>query len=223
MTSTSSAMKSTSGCASILRAACAAALLGTAGGVPALGTAAGATDAPKSVIQMALNEVLDVLRSDGIPQEERRQKIEKIAYSRFDFDRMSRLVLAKNWPKLSDQQRTEFESEFRKHLSLTYGRRLNSYHDESIEVVSARTAGSRDVTVQTRVVGGAAGPDGVKIDYRLRERDGNWLVIDVIVEGVSLIQNFRSQVQDIISAKGVDSLIQILQEKNAKDATSEAA
>jgi len=70
------------------------------------------------------------------------------------------------------------------------------------------------VTVKTRVVGGAAG-DGVQIDYRMRAiNGGSWLIIDVIPAGVSLIQNFRSQVQEIVTQKGVDKLIQTLHEKN---------
>ena len=169
-----------------------------------------------------MSDVIGVLRDGQLAGDARRQKIEEIAYSHFDFERMSRLVLARNWRDLDDAQRSAFEAEFRKHLSLTYGRRLNSYTDEQIKIVEARKAGRSDVQVLTKVIGGAAGPDGIAIDYRLRERDGNWLVIDVIVEGVSLIQNFRAQVQDIISTKGVSSLLEILREKNAKDEAAAA-
>jgi phospholipid transport system substrate-binding protein len=220
MSCTSSAMTGTSrGSAARLRRALLAVLLLAAAAAPGSASAV-ATDAPQQVIREAMDEVLGVLRTPGLPVDARRQKIEEIAYARFDFDRMSRLVLAKNWGSLSAAQKSDFAAEFRKHLSLTYGRRLNSYTDEKIEVVGAREAGKSDVTVQTRVTGGAAGRDGVGIDYRMRENDGQWLVIDVLVEGVSLIQNFRAQVQDIISAKGVDSLIQMLREKNSADASS---
>jgi phospholipid transport system substrate-binding protein len=75
--------------------------------------------------------------------------------------------------------------------------------------------------VKTRVVGGAAG-DGVQIDYRLRETEGQWLIIDVIPAGVSLIQNFRSQVQEIVTQKGVGKLIETLREKNQASANPAA-
>jgi phospholipid transport system substrate-binding protein len=196
-----------------LRFACAALLFTVAG----LARAA-QLDAPTDVIRTAMDEVLGVLRSEGIAQKERQQKIEEITYSRFDFELMSRLVLAQNWLRLSDQQKAEFGAQFRRHISVTYGRRLNGYTDEIIHVIDAREAGHGDVIVQTKVAGGAASAEGISINYRLRERDGSWLVIDVIVEGISLIQNFRAQVQDIISAQGVDSLIRILRDKNAKAA-----
>jgi phospholipid transport system substrate-binding protein len=88
-------------------------------------------------------------------------------------------------------------------------------------VLSARDEKNRQATVKTQIVGGAAG-SGIEIDYRLRESDGAWRVIDVIIERVSLIQNFKSQVQDIISAKGIESLIEILRAKNAKEAAAPA-
>jgi phospholipid transport system substrate-binding protein len=184
-------------------------------------TAWASADAAKQVIQSTMDEVLGVLRDKEVAKEQRKQKIEAIAYARFDFERMSRLVLGKNWKDLNDQQKKDFNEEFKKHLSVTYGRRLDNYSNEKIEVLSAREEGKGDVTVKTKIIGGSA--DGVSIDYRMRERDGNFLAIDVIVEGVSLIQNFRAQVQDIISGQGVDSLIKILREKNAKDAQSPPA
>jgi phospholipid transport system substrate-binding protein len=184
--------------------------------------AAPSTEAPKKVIEQTMDEVVTVLKNRGMPAPQRREKIESIAYARFDFDRMSRLVLAKNWNQLNKQQQDQFGEEFRKHLSVTYGRRLDTYTDEKISVEAGRPESNGDVTVKTKIVGGAAG-SGVAIDYRLRDREGQWLVIDVIIEGVSLIQNFRTQVQEIISAKGVDSLIEILRDKNAKDAAAPAA
>jgi phospholipid transport system substrate-binding protein len=187
----------------------------------AAGSAWAAVDAAKQVIQSTMDEVLGVLRDKELAKEQRKEKIESIAYARFDFDRMSRLVLGKNWKDLNDQQKKDFNEEFKKHLSVTYGRRLDNYSNEKIEVLGAREEKKGDVTVKTKIVGGTA--NGLSIDYRMRERDGNYLAIDVIVEGVSLIQNFRAQVQDIISGQGVDSLIKILRDKNAKDAQAPPA
>jgi phospholipid transport system substrate-binding protein len=110
----------------------------------------------------------------------------------------------------------QFQEEFKRHLSLTYGRQIEKYtSDEKIEIGEARAEPNKDVTVRTRVVGGAAG-DGLRIDYRLRADGGDWKIIDVIPEGVSLIQNFRSQVQEIVTQKGVGQLIQTLHEKNER-------
>jgi phospholipid transport system substrate-binding protein len=64
------------------------------------------------------------------------------------------------------------------------------------------------------VVGGAA--DGARLDYRMRARDGEWKVIDVVIERISLISNFRSQIQEVVSSEGPERVIEILREKNAE-------
>jgi len=172
-------------------------------------------DDAKSVVEATIAEALEVLRDDGLSSPAKRGKLEELAYQRFDFERMSRLVLARSWKKLSEQQRTDFEAEFKRHLALTYGRNLESYADEDLVVGDLREHSNGDITVQSMVVGGSN--DGARVDYRMRERDGKWYAIDVIVEGVSLISNFRSQVQEIINNKGADHLIETLREKNAKE------
>jgi phospholipid transport system substrate-binding protein len=86
--------------------------------------------------------------------------------------------------------------------------------------IAARVDGERqeqrdDVTVQTKILRGG-GSDDVLVDYRLRKTaDGQWKIIDVIVEGVSLVSNFRSQFQDIVANGGPDRLLSLLKEKNA--------
>jgi phospholipid transport system substrate-binding protein len=167
-------------------------------------------------MKTTVDDVLAILNDKQVGGEARLKKLETIALERFDFPRMAMLVLGKNRKDLSPEQLEQFKAEFKQSLSNTYGRRLDRYTaNEKIEMGDARLEPNKDVTVKTRVVGGAAG-DGVQIDYRLRavEGGGSWLIIDVIPAGVSLIQNFRSQVQEIVTQKGVSQLIQTLREKN---------
>jgi phospholipid transport system substrate-binding protein len=179
-----------------------------------------ATAEASRVVQQSLDRGMAVLRDDTLPLEQKREQVEAIVYQHFDFDRMARLVLARNWRKLSAEEQSQFLVEFKRHMSATYGRRLENISDEQIEIVGARKESNGDVTVKSIATGGAAGA-GAKIDYRLRTRQGQWLVIDVIVEGVSLIHNFRSQVQEIISAKGPQGLIVVLREKNDRAESAE--
>jgi phospholipid transport system substrate-binding protein len=174
------------------------------------------------IVQQTLDQGMGILRDESLTLDQKREQLEEIVYDRFDFDRMARLVLAKNWRKLSPEERSQFVVEFKRHMSATYGRRLESFSDEQIDVVGAREEKNGDVTVKSIATGGAAG-DGAKIEYRLRAKQGNWLVIDVIVEGVSLISNFRAQVQEIISAKGPQGLIVVLREKNDKAESAESS
>ena len=169
-----------------------------------------------------VDDVLAILNDKSLAQPARLAKLETIALERFDFPRMAMLVLGKNRKDLSPEQLEQFKAEFKQSLSNTYGKRLDKYTaNEKIEMGEARLESNKDVTVKTRVVGGAAG-DGVQIDYRLRETEGKWLIIDVIPAGVSLIQNFRSQVQEIVTQKGVGKLIETLREKNQASANPAA-
>ncbi len=167
----------------------------------------------RSFVQQTIDTVLGILRNGQIPLEEKKNRVESIAYERFDFELMSRLVLARNWKKFSDKQKRDFVDAFKKHLSATYRDTLNTFRDESIEIGASRLEKNADVTVMTIVTGSA---DTTKVDYRMRKGDHGWRGIDVIIEGVSLVQNFRSQAQEIVSAEGPDGLIKKLRAKQLK-------
>ena len=170
-------------------------------------------DDARSFVQQTVDTVLTILRDKAIPLEEKKTRVEQIAYQRFDFELMSRLVLARNWDKFSAQQKVDFVDAFKKHLSATYRDTLNTFRDETITIGASRIEKNEDVTVMT-VVNGSA--DTTKVDYRMRSGEGGWRGIDVIIEGVSLVQNFRAQAQEIVSAEGPDGLIKKLRAKQMK-------
>lgn len=182
----------------------------------ALGAAASAApaDQAKQVVSETLDQVLAVLRDKAVPPDERRRRVEEIAYAHFDFETISRLVLARNWPKLSAQQKADFVVEFKRHLSATYWKTLEDYRDQKVQVTGARPERSGDVTVRSTIEGERSEP--IRLDYRMRPKDGDFVVIDVIIEGVSLVQNFRNQTQEIIGDVGIDGLIERLRQKNAE-------
>jgi phospholipid transport system substrate-binding protein len=171
-------------------------------------------DAAKALISETVQQVIAILKREGTTREEDDAEIQRIVYARFDFDTITKLVLAKNWKRLSEAQRADFVVEFKRHLTLSYGNSLHNYKDEKVTVETARTASNGDVTVQTKIRGASAAP--VIVDYRLRKNSENFRVIDVIIEGVSLVSNFKSQTQEILSSSGPDQLIQKLREKNAE-------
>ena len=181
---------------------------------PAVGAALEPSSA-KLAVREVVDRALEVLRDESLSQAQRRQKIQHIASERFDFKRISKLVLARNWKKLSPEQRDEFLVEFKQHLSLTYGRRLARFSNETVDVGDVVEHSNGDVTVKSKIVGGEA--NGVRLDYRMRERDGEWYAIDLIIENISMIANFRSQIQEIVSSRGPGGLIDGLREKNQKE------
>ncbi len=173
----------------------------------------------RQVVQQATDEILAVLRNHELTDSAKRTLIEEVAYANFDFESMAKLALARSYRKLDETQRLEFQQEFRRHLALTYGRSIETYSDEDIEIVSSRTHKNGDETVAGKVVGGKN--DGATLHWRMRRRDETWKVIDVVIEGVSMIANFRAQVQDIVKCGGPAALIEQLREKNNAAASAE--
>ena len=181
----------------------------------ALAGRAGAQQSPRDVVQTTSDQVIAVLSQKDLSKEQRREQVKRIVLANTDFDTLCRLVLARNWNSFTPEQQAEFKREFEDHLSATYGRRLDDYRNEKIAIVGDRKEANGDVTVQTRLLRGGGSNDFV-VDYRLRQSNGQWKVIDMIPEQVSLVANFRSQFQEILSNGGPEKLLQVLREKTAK-------
>lgn len=176
---------------------------------------ADAQQAARAVIEQTSAEVLAVLREKGLSNGQRIEQLTAIAEQRFDLDMMSALILGRTRRKLTPEQQEQFLHEWKRHLVVTYGDSLEKYSNETVEILQTRAERNGDVTVKTQIVGGNA--NGVLVDYRLRSRSGPWRVIDVILENVSVVQNFRTQVQEIVTNRGADQLITILREKNDRE------
>jgi len=174
-----------------------------------------AGESPRAIVEKMTQAAIDVLGEKGLSSEEKRHRIEDLAYANIDFDIMSRLVLARNWGRLSAAQQAEFVRLFKEHLALTYGRSIESYNNEKVEVVGERDEGRGDWTVKTKILRGGGNAD-VLVDYRLRQENDAWRIIDVVIERVSLVANFRSQFQEIMGSGGPAKLLDVLREKNAK-------
>jgi len=171
-----------------------------------------ASSPPEAIVEQMAGQALDVLRDKSLDVDTKRERLEEIVYRNLDFDTLSKLVMARNWRKLSAAQQDEFKREFKKHLSATYGDNVDNYRNESVQILGRREEKRGDVTVKSKIVRG--GTDDVMVDYRLRQREGDWRIIDVVVEGVSLVANFRAQFQDIMSNGGADHLLELLRAKN---------
>jgi phospholipid transport system substrate-binding protein len=176
---------------------------------PALADAKG--DA-RAAMQGTIDEVLRSLRVPGVDEATRRAQIEAIAKQRFDFTTMSKLVLKRDWKRFTPPEQKEFVGEFTEYLSASYGTRIARYANEQVVTLGARAEVNEDVTVQTAIKGGQF--DGAAIDYRMRLLGGKWQVIDVVIEGISLVSNFRSQFADVIAQGGPQELLKRIRAKN---------
>jgi phospholipid transport system substrate-binding protein len=174
-----------------------------------------AADAPRAVVERMTNAALTVLGDKSLGVDDKRHRLEEIVYREVDFDTMSRLVLGRNWSRFTPEQQTEFVKLFKEHLSVTYGNNIENYRNERVEVVGDREEGRGDWTVQTKIVRGGGSSD-IQVDYRLRKQGDTWKIIDIVIERVSLVANFRAQFQDILGSGNPEKLLQILRDKNAR-------
>lgn len=175
---------------------------------------------PRGVVHGTTSSVVDVLANNTLSADQKRHEVEEIVYARVDLSTLSKLVLARGWNDLSEEQRKQFMEEFRRNLSATYGRNVESYKNEKVAIVDDHAEVRGDWTVRTKIV--RNGTDDINVDYRLRQIDGTWKIIDIIIENVSLVANFRSQFQEIMSNGGPARLLQVLHDKNVRGETLKA-
>jgi phospholipid transport system substrate-binding protein len=167
----------------------------------------------RAVIAETIEEVLAVLRDESRPTEDRIRSLEQIVYGRFDLYVMSRLVLARNWKRFSEEQKEQYVEEFKQYLTNSYGNRIERYDQQEVKIVGEREEPRGDVVVQTKILGGEF--EGALVDYRLRKQGSDWRVIDVVIEGISMVSNYRDQFKSIVSSGGPELLLEKLKQKNA--------
>jgi len=177
---------------------------------------AAAADGARALIQDTADKVIALLKDPALDSHARRERIVELVDGRIDIGVVTKLVLAKNFTRFTPEQLKNFRKEFREHLIATYYRNAEAARFSTIEISESRPEERGDWTVRSKVVSGEQGD--TLIDYRLRKSKdtGAWLIIDITIENVSLVQNFRSQFQEVLSDKEPDELIQMLRNKNAK-------
>ncbi len=173
-----------------------------------------AQEAPLPLVQRTAEQVLAELKAHKAElqahPERIRALVEDIVLPHFDFERMSRLVLGRYWRSATPEQRRRFVKAFRNLLVRTYASALLEYSDQRITYGPVR-GGSDEVTVHTEV----AQPGGlpIPIDYRLYRKGGRWRAFDVIIDGVSLVANYRSTFSQAIRKEGLDALIRRIEQE----------
>ena len=155
-------------------------------------------------VRSSVDGILDILKKgDTMDKAARRSAMEVIIDERFDFRAMSQRTLATNWKKASDAEKQEFTDLFSQLIQSSYVGKLEAYTNEKVEYVAEKAKG-RKAVVETLIKTASA---DIPLNYKLYSKDGDWLVYDVIIEGVSLISNYRSSYQTIVKKEGFDGLM----------------
>ncbi len=174
-----------------------------------------ATEAVKSTIE----EVFAILSDENLKKperaEERRALVEEVIGKRFDYAEMGKRTLGRHWKKLTEKQQVEFVALFQRFLSNSYSGNVDGYAGEQVEYLKERRKGDF-AEVQTKIISKKL---QIPLDYRLLKKSNGWRVYDVVIDGVSLVKNFRGQFSRIMKSSSYQGLIQKLRTKTGQDFT----
>lgn len=178
---------------------------------------------PDVLVKSVTLEVIDIIRKDKEIQAGDQKKvidlIETKVLPHFNFSSMTGLAVGSNWPKASTDQRKQLTQEFRTLLVRTYASAIAAYRDQKFDFLPLRLKPTdTDVTVQVRVL--QSGSQPVSIDYSMEKTAAGWKVYDVIVGGVSLVANYRTDFANQVRETGIDGLIKTLASKNRANAAT---
>ena len=172
---------------------------------------------PLDTIKEHVNNVLNVLRDPALQneanKEAKEQKIESIANQMFDYVALSRLTLGRSWRDFNKEQQKEFVSLYRTILKKAYMDKILTYTDEKVVFDKEMMLAENKAEVQTRIITKSA---DIPISYRMYLKDGQWRVYDVIVEGISLVQNYRTQFREILANNPPEEVLKILRQKTGE-------
>jgi phospholipid transport system substrate-binding protein len=177
-----------------------------------------AETSPDTLVDNTAQEVLTIVRQDKDIRGGNKAKILDLVEAKilphFNFNRMTRLAMGKNWSQAAPGQQQELVKEFRTLLVRTYSNALSNYSDATIKVEPLKNKGGEtDTTVKTKVIQDS-GQEPVPIDYSMEKTSDGWKVYDVTVAGVSLVTNYRSTFNNQVREGGVEKLIKTLADKN---------
>jgi phospholipid transport system substrate-binding protein len=123
--------------------------------------------------------------------------------------------MGRHWKSIPQDKRTQFTEEFKKRLTISYSQNLDQYSGQEVVVTGSRREPDGDFTVQSYITDGDK-KELAKVNYRIRGKPGQLKVIDFTVEGISLVSNYRAQFQELMSNGGIDNVLQVLRDKNAR-------
>tara|TARA_B100000315_G_scaffold259888_1_gene317882 strand:- start:5951 stop:6634 length:684 start_codon:yes stop_codon:yes gene_type:complete len=177
-----------------------------------------AENTPTQAIQETTNALLTILTFSYpldpqlSPQEvatDRQNRLQNILVNRFDYREMARRTLGQHWKKLTGDEKKEFTSLLSKLLMTSYITTIESRTDSKVDYLDEKIKNNFG-QVRTRIINKSG---TIPVEYRMRQKNGPWMIYDVIIDGVSVVKNFRKQFERIIRLKSFSSLTSQLREK----------
>ncbi len=164
---------------------------------------------PMGRVKDTTDRVIGILKDNNLDRESRWNQIAALIYEGFDFRSMSQSVLATQWRRASQEERRKFTEFFSQYIEATYRSKIESYSNQEIIYKNEIVRGDLGV-VETVIL---AGDTEIPVNYKLKNNDGNWYAYDVVIEGVSLVANYRSTFAAIVKNEGMQGLMMNIQRR----------
>ncbi len=162
-----------------------------------------ASSEPADIVRTASDEVLVILQDQTLSRSQRWQRVSQILRANFDFEGISRSVLATKWHEVKLEEQREFVRYFSQYLEEVYRTRIEEYNDQEIRIDDEKLQGNRAV-VDTTIVSGDV---EIPVSYRMRRKEGKWLVYDILIEGQSMVNSYRNTFKAIAQTSGMQALL----------------
>ncbi|KAB2832663.1 MAG: ABC transporter substrate-binding protein [Candidatus Brocadia sp.] len=180
-----------------------------------------AAEKPGTLVMETIDRGLAVLKDPSLkgPEkvQERRQRLWVEISPIFNFEEMSKRALGQHWKKRSPEEKKEFVELFTNIMKDAYIGKTDTYSGEKIVFVKEKQDEKDYASVQTKIVTNTGAV--VLVEYRMHSNSGKWKIYDVIIEGVSLVNNYRSQFNNILMKSPYEELVQKIKGKVGKDET----
>ena len=175
--------------------------------------------APTDQLQGQVDQVIKLLDDPALKDRpaERRAQVRKMAEDIFDYPDTARRALGPHWNARTPQERDEFTRLFGDLLDRAYISKIDLYQGEKVKWVGEQV-NADDALVKTTIQ--TKSGNEVPVDYRMHLKDSRWRVYDVVIEGVSMVSNYRTQFNKIVQTESYDSLVQKLRARGATPAAS---
>ncbi len=160
------------------------------------------------------DQAIAALRAPGASLEAREAQFRKLLSEGFDLAFIGRFVLGRYWRQATPEQRTDYMALFSEYVLQTYSSRLGGYAGETMAILSERPAGTKDMLVSTRIERPSGPP--ILADWRVRTSGERYRVIDIMVEGVSMVVTQRSEFAAVVQRHGLQGLIEVLRARTTK-------
>jgi phospholipid transport system substrate-binding protein len=166
---------------------------------------------PLDTTRSFVDQALKIMADKQVPVDQRAHQLRAVIEPHFDFTAMARQSLGRHWLKLNAQQRQDFAATFKSFMESAYLDKIGDYSGQQVAFTDQTSLGSGYSEVHSNIV--QPGKQSIPVNYLLEQKGGGWLVYDVTVDNISIIQNYQNQFNRVINSKGFDQLLADLKAK----------